>query len=345
MTENIYSVGVIGLGSIAATYGKPGEAAPYCHVGGIAQNPRVKLTAVADMSEVPRDIFRATWGDAFPDVTYFNSGADLLQNVPDIVAVCVRGPHHFAVTKKVIAAAPKAIFLEKPPTCSLIEMDELRGLAKARNIPLTVSYSRHWAPHILHLQKLVQDGLIGRVHSVIGYCGGGVLSFASHTTDLICQFAGYDSQAVTAQAHFADADENNSRSGYEPEPSLKRMGIEFRSGAFGVQIGQQGDHGQFYVDVFGETGRVRAGMYIPPAAFDKDNKPLDLGEVPANTSVFDVAYGQIADYLDGGSLPHCTDDDFAVVHELGFAAIEGALSGGRVAVPNQKRERVIWANG
>ena len=137
MSDKIYSVGVIGLGSIAAFYGKPSEAAPYCHVGGIRQNPRVQLTAVAAVAEERRDKFRAEWGEAFPDVSYHDSGVALLENVPDIVAVCVRGPHHFAVTKEVIAAGPKAIFLEKPPTCSLAAMDELRALAAAKNVPIT----------------------------------------------------------------------------------------------------------------------------------------------------------------------------------------------------------------
>ena len=345
MSDKVYSVGVIGLGAISSFYGKPQEVAPYCHVGGIRQNPRVQLAAVADLDEARHEKFRGVWGEAFPDVTHHDSSAALLEKVPDIVAVCVRGPHHFAVTKEVIAAAPRAIFLEKPPSCSLEEMDEMRALARAKNIPITVSYSRHWAPHILHLQTLVQQGLIGGVHTVVGYCGGGVLSFASHTTDLICQFAGYDAGAVTAQALIPEADEKNTRPGYEPEPGLVRLAIEFRSGALGVQIGRQSDHGQFYVDVFGDRGRARAGMYIPPAAFDEKNQPLDCGAVPENTSVFNLAYGQIADYLDGGPLPHCTNDDFAAVNEIGFAAIESALTGQRIALPNRKRDRVIWANG
>jgi predicted dehydrogenase len=326
-------------------YGTPNDTAPYCHVGGIRQNDRVKLTAAADMSEAAREKFKDVWGEAFPEVTYFDSSAALLENTPDIVAVCVRGPFHYAVTREVIAAGPKAVFLEKPPTCSLNEMDELRALAKAKNIPIVVSYSRHWAPHVLHMQKLVEDGLIGRVRTVVGYCGGGILSFASHTTDLICQFAGYNATSVTAQAIIPEADEKNSRENYQPEPSLQSMAIEFQNGVAGLQVGQQGEHGQFYVDVFGENGRIRVGMYMQPAAFDKDNKPIELADVPENTSVFNVAYGQIADYLAGGAFPHCADDNFAAVNEIGFAAIESALTGKTIELPNVNRHRLIWANG
>ena len=198
----------------------------------LASHKAVKVVAGCDVDERRTAEFRK----AFPDAQSFQSSAALLENVTDIVAVCVRGPHHFAVTKEVIAAGPKVIFLEKPPTCSLAEMDELRSLAQAKNVPIVVSYSRHWAPHILHLQKLVEEGLIGQVKSVIGYCGGGILSFASHTTDLICQFAGYEATAVTAKAHVPEANEKNFHNGHEIEPALERMIIEFQNGVCVTRI-------------------------------------------------------------------------------------------------------------
>ena len=159
---------------------------------------------MADLDAARRDNFKTKWGGAFPDTKYYDGAAAMLAAEDlDIVAVCVRGPHHFAVMQEVIAAGPKAIFIEKPPTCSLAEMDEMVAAAKAKSIPITVSYSRHWAPHVLRLQELVQGGLIGEVKTVVGYTGHSFLSFASHTTDLICQFAGYCPTAVYARARSA----------------------------------------------------------------------------------------------------------------------------------------------
>jgi predicted dehydrogenase len=59
----------------------------------------------------------------------------------------------------VIAAGPKHILLEKPPTCSLAEADELVAAAEKHGIRITVSYSRHWSPVNLRMQELVEDGL------------------------------------------------------------------------------------------------------------------------------------------------------------------------------------------
>lgn len=345
----MYSVGVIGLGSIAEGYGSPTDPNSYCHVGGIQHSDRVRLAGVADLDAARRENFRGKWGGVFPDVAYHDSHLALLQTRPDIVAVCVRGPHHFSVMKDVIAAGPRAIFLEKPPTCSLAEMDDMVAAAREKRVPITVSYSRHWAPHVLRLQELVQEGLIGEVQMVVGYTGHSFLSFASHTTDLICQFAtrpgtvGYCPQAVYARGTFS----GEAPEGYEVEPSVTTMTIEFANGVTGIQVGQHGEHGGFYVDVIGTEGLVRAGIYIPPWAWKKEGGVVDLAayDMPANASVFTVAYRQIAEYLDGGPLPHCTDADFVAVHEVGFAGIESVHTNARVTLPNCNRTRKVFANG
>lgn len=336
----MYKVGIIGIGSIAEGYGKPSDPNAYCHSGGILHSKQVELVGVADLDEERRTRFRNKWGASFPAVAYYDSAAAMLATEPlDIVAVCVRGPHHYQVMMEVLATAPRAVFLEKPPTCSLAEMDEL--VALAGDIPIVVSYSRHWAPHVLYMQRLVEEGLIGEVKSVVGYVGGGVLSFASHLSDLICQFAGYCPQQVVAQGTF---DQGEVPDGFEPEPQLQGMLIQFANGVSAVHVGQSGDHGGFYCDVVGMEGKVRVGMYIEPKAWNKENAEIEL-QVPEKQSVFTVAYGQIADYLDGGPLPHCTNANFIAVHELGFAAIESMVTGQRVEIPVQNRTRKIYANG
>jgi predicted dehydrogenase len=341
----MYRVGVIGLGSIAAMYSTPEETAPYSHVGGIRHSERVTLAAVADLQETVRERFRERWGGAFSDtLPYYESSTAMLAAEPfDIVAVCVRGPDHFAVTMEVIEAGPRAIFLEKPPSCSLEEMDAMVAAARAKRIPITVSYSRHWCPHVLRLQELVQGELIGQVEKVVAYTGHAFLSFASHVTDLICQFAGYCPKAIFARGRVT----GDAPAGYEPEPALDAAIIEFGNGVLGVHVGPQGERGGFYADVLGTEGTVQAGIYTPPVARTKKGEPIDLAAfgMPENASVFRVAYDQIADYLDGGPLPHCTDADFIAVNEIGFGGIESALTGRRIELPNLNRSRKVFANG
>lgn len=343
----MYKVGIIGLGNIASRYSKPSDDYPYCHVGGIRFCDSTELVAVADLSQEQRDEFKQTWGPAFPSdsIRYYENGSDMLEKESlDIVAVCVRGPHHYKVTMEVLKADLKAIFLEKPMGCSLTEVDEMTKAADANGIPIIISYSRHWAPHLLSLQDKVKNGLVGKVQSVIGYCGGGVLSFSIHTTDLICQFAGYDPVSVSA---YVQENKGKVPEGYEPEPSVIGATIRFSSDITGYHVGQHGKITGFSVDVLGSEGTLRAGMYIPTVLYDKDGKLVDNStlNLPENASVFKVAYQQICDYLDGGLLPHCTRNDYMAVNEIGFAMIESSLTGKSIDIPCQKRDRLIFANG
>lgn len=343
----MYRVGVIGLGSIAARYAKPEDDHPYCHVGGIRQCESTELVAVADLAEDRRNEFAETWGPAFPEdsIRYYGASREMLeQEELDVVAVCVRGPYHYQVTMEVLEYSPKLIFLEKPMGCSLEEVDKMTETADAKGIPIVVDYSRHWAPHLIRLQELVKDGLIGEVQTVIGYCPGGVLSFAIHTTDLICQFGGYDPASVSA---FVTAPTGDVPEGYEPEPAAIAATIRYQSGIVGMHVGQHGTAPSFAVDVLGSEGSMRAGIYIGATVRKKngeivDNSTLDL---PANASVFKVAYEQIAAYLSGGDLPHCTRDDYLAVNEIGFAMIESSITGQTISIPCQRRNRLIHANG
>lgn len=342
----MYRVGVIGLGSIAARYSTPSDAHPYCHVGGIRLCDATELVAVADMSAERRDEFAKTWGPVFPDgFRYYETDREMLENEQlDIVAVCVRGPFHFAVMQKALKADIRAIFLEKPAGCSLHEVDEMTRIAESRGIPTVVDYSRHWAPHLIRLQSLVADGLVGQVQSVIGYCGGTILSFAIHTTDLICQFAGYD--PISVAAHISTGG-GEMPAGYEPEPAIVGASIRFASGVQGFHVGNHGKAPAFAVDVLGTEGQLRCGIYTGTVLLDKDGKRVDNAtlDLPPNESVFKVAYQQIADHLGGGPAPHCSGADYMAVNEIGFATIESGLTGETVAIPCARRDRLIWANG
>ena len=341
----MYRVGIIGLGSIAARYSTPDDAYPYCHAGGIRLCETTELVAVADMSAERQAEFQQTWGPGFPDnsINYYETDVQMLESEDlDIVAVCVRGPHHFQVMQNVLKADIKAIFLEKPAGCSLEEVDTMTAGADLKGIPIVVDYTRHWAPHLIRLQSLIKDGLIGEVQTVIGYCGGGILSFAIHTTDMICQFAGYDPISVSGfVSGGGDVPES-----YEPEPAVVGSTIQFESGVIGFHVGNHGTRGGFSVDILGNEGSIQTGFYsgatVQRAGKLVDNATLDL---PENASPFKVAYKQITDYLDGGALPDCARDDYTAVNEIGFATIESGITGQTIQLPCQNRKRLIFANG
>jgi predicted dehydrogenase len=339
----MYNVGIIGVGKIASYLDTPEADAPYCHSGGIRLSKKVRLAAVADISPVALEAFQTLWGAYLPDVHQYGSAAEMLasENL-DIVTICVRGPDHFDMAMQVLDHAPKAIFLEKPPSCSLDQMDQMVVKAKEKGTSVTVSYTRHWTPHIMRLQELVEEGIIGKVEQVVGYTGRPLVSYGGHTTDLICQFAGYCPKSVFATASRMEP----APEGFESEPHLGSMTIEFENGVTGFQIPTSGGQGDFYCEIYGTKGVVHAGMYIPPMIRLWEEGVLDNTKLgfPENRSVFTCAYDEIADYLGGGRLPNCTGERFTIVNEIGYAAVESIYTGNRIALPNQNRNRKIHAN-
>ena len=309
----MYRVGIIGLGSIAARYSNPSDPHPYCHTGGIRQCETTNLVAVADLSEDRKTEFKETWEPSFPDrsINYYDTDIEMLENEDlDIIAVCVRGPYHFAVMQNVLKTNVKAIFLEKPAGCSLEEIDQMTTAADEKQIPIIVDYSRHWAPHLLRLQELVAEGLVGQVKSVIGYCPATILSFAIHNTDMICQFAGYD--PMSASAHINQSN-GQVPEVYEPEPSIIGSIIHFKSGIQGFHVGEHGTKGAFSVDVLGTEGQLQTGYSRSATTlYNKDGKLVNNAtlDLPPNQSVFKVAYQQIVNYLEGGDLPQCSRENY-----------------------------------
>jgi predicted dehydrogenase len=343
----MHRVAIIGLGRIAGLYISPDSEMPYGHAGGLRDSDKVTLGAAVDISQENRDAFRMSWGTLFPEAKYFSSVEELLApqtagQLPDIVSVCVRGPLHYEVMNAVLDSDVKAIFVEKPPTCSLAEMDSIVQKASIKGVPIVVSYSRHWYPVTLHMQKLIRDGIIGDVKTVVSYAPGRVLSFTSHATDLLHQFAGVRPVSVYAVGTKGTEEVPDS---YEAEPYLGNIIVEFENGIHGVQVGAAGEHGTFYCDVYGSKGMARVGANVQPLILDEKRAPINLASLgfPPQRTPFAVAFDQIADYLEGGDLPHCTNDDFVTVHEMSFGAVESLFEGRKITLPNTNRTRRIYA--
>jgi len=335
-------VGLIGLGKIASFEGRPTDAEPFCHAGGINLSRQVTLVSVAGRSEKSRQDFQQLWGPSFPGLHVYSSADTMLkEELLDIVAICVRGPDHFDLAMKALEFSPRALFIEKPATCSLGQMDALMVAAQRRNTAVTVSYTRHWAPKVRYWERRVAEGLLGRVETIVAFQGGPIVSDAVHTTDLICQFAMGRPVSVQALSEKMEP----ASPGYDSDPHLKSMVIEFENGVTGIQLPTSGGQPGYYCDVYGTKGHLRVGMSVPTVLeLWSKNQGTPEPKEPASRSAFLEAYEDIARHLAGGPLPCCTDRSFMIVNELVFAAAESVYSGKREKVPCGNRLRRIDAS-
>jgi predicted dehydrogenase len=144
-------VGFIGCGRIASL-----------HALGYLDHPRAELTAVCDTDGGLLEQRRTEWRarKAYPD--YEHLLAD-----PDVNAVEILLPHHLHRHVAIAALqAGKHVSLQKPPTLTLRELEDVRNAALAAGRRLRVFENfMHYPPHV-KARELVLAGAIGEPVSV-----------------------------------------------------------------------------------------------------------------------------------------------------------------------------------
>ena len=93
------------------------------------------------------------------------SAEEIMASDADAVAICTSTDTHVDL---VVAAAEagKAIFLEKPVSLNLEEVDRAVAAVKAAGVPLQVGFNRRFDPAHAAVQQAVANGAVGDVHMV-----------------------------------------------------------------------------------------------------------------------------------------------------------------------------------
>ncbi len=144
-------VGIIGCGRIADL-----------HVLGYQDHPRGEITAICDRDSAVVEERRQAWQVANAYTDY----AQLLAN-PDVNAVEILLPHHLHREVAIAALrAGKHVSLQKPPTLTLGELQEIHEVALQAQRRLRVFENfMHYPPHG-KARALIQEGAIGEPLSV-----------------------------------------------------------------------------------------------------------------------------------------------------------------------------------
>jgi predicted dehydrogenase len=144
-------VGLIGCGQISTL-----------HAPGYLLHPRAELTAICDRDEQLLQRRRGEWGARKVYRDYQQLLADA-----DIDAVEILLPHHLhrPVTLAALQAG-KHVSLQKPPTFTLAELDELYEAATAAGRRLRVFENFMYYPPHVKARELIDEGAVGEPLSV-----------------------------------------------------------------------------------------------------------------------------------------------------------------------------------
>ena len=259
MTEPVYRAAVVGCGRIADTIEDEIETAPgwqllpFSHAGAYQRSPRTQLVAASDPNPERRAAFGRRRGVP-PDHLYADHREMLERERPALVSVCVPTRHHASVALDVAAhPAVKAIFLEKPIAQSLADADRLIAAFRERSVSVAINHTRTWDPHYAAIRRLIAEGAIGQVHSVMTHGREGALFGGTHLFDLLRSILDRNPEWVSGEL----------TSGRTFDPGSRGV-ISFGDDVRAYVNISEADPAGFEIDVVGTEGRIRAGQTLYP---------------------------------------------------------------------------------
>jgi predicted dehydrogenase len=153
--------------------------APRSHLPAVVASPEYELTAVCTTRQETADEAARQFGARLA----FDSYQKLLASPEvDAVAVVLRVPSHYQVTKDAINAG-KHVYTEWPLGATLAEARELADLARAKGVRTAVGLQSRVSPSIMYMKELVESGYVGEVMSChVSLSRGGLLERPSDRT-------------------------------------------------------------------------------------------------------------------------------------------------------------------
>ncbi len=159
-------VGIIGANPTAGW-------AARAHMPGLAAGvPGVELVAVSTTRQESADEAAKTFGARYA----FDDHRRMLElDDVDAVAVVVKLPHHYELTKDIISAG-KHVYTEWPLATTTDQARDLAELANAKGLRTVVGLQARRSAEFLHIRRLIDEGYVGDVLSctLTQFSGGGL---------------------------------------------------------------------------------------------------------------------------------------------------------------------------
>jgi predicted dehydrogenase len=191
----VYRAAVIGCGAIGSSIEDDTVSAnyrfllPFGHAPVYHALPRTDLVAGADPGPERRRLFAERWGLA-PEHVYADYREMLERERIDIVSVATPTPYHVEIALAAVDAGVKAVYAEKPIASSLADAERLIAACAEAGVALAINHTRRGDNLVRQARRLIDDGSIGDLHSIVIHCTDQLMWSATHAFDLANYFNG-----------------------------------------------------------------------------------------------------------------------------------------------------------
>ncbi len=178
MVAPVYRAAVIGCGVMSRD-----------HTHAHTSSDRVDLVAGADVFAAARDRFQAEFD---VPAMYEDARAMLDAEKPDIVSICTWPPTHRELTELAFAKGVKAVWCEKPMAMTLDDCDVMLAAARQAGGVLVINHQRRYVTCYNQALQIIDNGAIGDLVQISGYCAGDILTDGTHLIDM-ARYLNHDS--------------------------------------------------------------------------------------------------------------------------------------------------------
>ncbi len=188
--KNTYRAAIVGLGNIAWRFDhKIGSKENFLtHAYALIHNDRTTLAGGCSPDENDRCSFEKAF-----NIPSFSSFEKLIDRVePDIVCICSPSKFHFEQAIYCLEHGVPMIWLEKPPACSVHELDRIIAKLDEQNARSTVlvNYQRRYSQRYRNLRGIYQEKKLGECWRIqLTYARGLELN-GSHIIDMLFYIVG-----------------------------------------------------------------------------------------------------------------------------------------------------------
>jgi predicted dehydrogenase len=229
----------------------------------------------------------------------FSDLEQALAQIPDVAFICNPTSLHIPAALRA-AQAGCHLFIEKPLSHNLEQVDKLIGLVESRNLTAMIGYQMRFHPCLKRLAELVHEQKIGRVLSVraeIGEympgwhtyedyrqmyasrqdLGGGVILSQIHEFDYLYWLFGLPRSVYTRGGHLSDLE-------IDVEDSADSL-MECVLDGHPVPVNLHQDYIQRplsrFCEVFGEAGKIRMDLRaLTVDVSDGQGNPVEASSYP-----------------------------------------------------------------